>query len=158
MLMPRLARQIDTPWGRCLTGIALLALATGCQRKGNAKASKQAPAEPPPAVIVSAVHQRTVQVSSDFVARAEGVPTVEIPARCAGVLEQVRYREGSEVERGQVLFMIQQEEYKAALQSARAQLAKAQADLTRARDVSVVDRARAHLDQAKADLGKNRAD
>jgi membrane fusion protein (multidrug efflux system) len=74
------------------------------------------------------------------------------------VLEQVRFREGTEVERGKVLFVIQQAEYKAALQSARAQLAKAQADLTRAKDVSVVERARANLDQAKADLGKNRAD
>ena len=50
--------------------------------------------------------------------------------------------------------MIQQDEYKAALQSARAQLAKADADLTRARDASVIDRARAPLDQAKADLGR----
>jgi membrane fusion protein (multidrug efflux system) len=74
------------------------------------------------------------------------------------MLEEVRFREGSEVERGQVLFVIQQDEYKAALQSARAQLAKAQADLTRARDVSVVDRARAQLDQAKADLDKARQD
>src|SRR5437879_4492703 len=38
------------------------------------------------------------------------------------------------------------------------QLAKAQADLPRAKDASVVDRARAQLDQAKADLGKNQAD
>jgi membrane fusion protein (multidrug efflux system) len=62
------------------------------------------------------------------------------------------------VRRGQVLFVIQQDEYKAALQSARAQLAKAQADLTRAHDVSVVDRARSRLDQAKADLEKARQD
>jgi len=65
---------------------------------------------------------------------------------------------GSQVHRGQVLFVIQQDEYKAALQSARAQLAKAQADLTRAHDVSVVDRARSRLDQAKADLEKARQD
>src|SRR6266436_2129311 len=62
------------------------------------------------------------------------------------------------VKQGQVLFVIQQDEYKAALQSARAQLAKADADLTRAKDVSVIDRARAQLDQAKAELGKNQAD
>ncbi|MGH7309625.1 MAG: efflux RND transporter periplasmic adaptor subunit, partial [Candidatus Rokuibacteriota bacterium] len=86
------------------------------------------------------------------------VPTVEIRARVQGVLEQVRFREGSEVKQRQVLFLIQQEEYKAALQSARAQLAKAQADLTRAKDVSVIERAQARLDQAKADLGKARQD
>src|SRR5262249_23218030 len=43
-------------------------------------------------------------------------------------------------------------------QTAKAQLAKAEADLTRARDTSVVDRARARLEEAKAELGKNRAD
>src|SRR5206468_10743606 len=36
--------------------------------------------------------------------------------------------------------------------------AKADADLARARDGSVIDRARAQLDQAKAELGKNQAD
>ena len=142
---------------RCLAGAALLALLTGCDR-GDAKASKQAPAIPPPTVIVAEVPQQTVQVSADFVARTEAVPTVEIRARISGVLEKVQFREGSEVKQGQVLFVIQQDEYKAALQSARAQLAKADADLTRAKDISVIDRARAQLDQAKAELGKNQAD
>jgi RND family efflux transporter MFP subunit len=157
MLTSQLALQTKRLPGYCLAGIALLALTAGCDR-GGAKASKQAPTEPPPTVVVAEIPQQDVQVSSEFVARTEAVPTVEIRARVAGVLEQVRFKEGSEVEKGQVLFLIQQEEYKAALQSARAQLAKAQADLTRARDVSVVERARAQLDQAKADLGKNQAD
>jgi membrane fusion protein (multidrug efflux system) len=158
MLISLLARRLQgrlSPW---LAGVALLGLATGCQR-GDAKAPKQeAAAPPPPTVVVAEVPQRTVQVSAEFVARTEAVPTVEIRARVPGVLEQVRFREGSEVGRGQVLFMIQQDEYKAALQSAQAQLAKAEADLTRARDTSVVDRSRAQLDQAKADLGKTRQD
>jgi len=140
-----------------LVGIAMLLLAAGCER-GDAKASKQAPAGPTQTVLVVEVPQKTVSVGADFVARTEGVPTVEIRARVAGVLEQVRFREGSEVKQGQVLFVIQQDEYKAALQSAKAQLAKAEADLTRARDTSLVDRARASLEQAKADLGKDRAD
>jgi membrane fusion protein (multidrug efflux system) len=158
MWISRGARPLDTPLGRCLAGVVLLALTAGCQREGGSKESKQAPAEPVPTVIVAEVPQRTVRVSGEFVARTEAVPTVEIRARVPGVLEQVRFREGSAVKQGQVLFVIQQDEYKAALQSARAQLAKAQADLTRARDVSVVDRARAQLDQAKADLGRTQQD
>jgi membrane fusion protein (multidrug efflux system) len=109
-------------------------------------------------VIVAQIPQQTVQVSGEFVARTEAVPTVEIRARVSGVLEQVRFREGSEVKQGQVLFVIQQDEYKAALQSARAQLAKAQADLVRAKDVSVIDRAKARVDEAKAELGRARND
>lgn len=152
----RLARRLRRPLGHCLVGAALLVAFTACER-GDAKASKQAEA-PIPTVLVFEVPQRTVQVGADFVARTEAVPTVEIRARISGVLEQVRFREGSEVKEGQVLFVIQQAEYRAALQSARAQLAKAEADLTRAKDTSVVERQRAQLDQAKADLGKNQAD
>jgi membrane fusion protein (multidrug efflux system) len=157
MTTSRAAPLVERPLGLCLAAIALLALSAGCER-GDAKASKQAAATPPPTVIVAEIPQRTVQVSAEFVARTEAVPTVEIRARIAGVLEQVRFKEGSEVQQGQVLFMIQQDEYKAALQSARAQLAKADADLMRAKDTTVVDRARAQRDQAKADLGKNQAD
>jgi len=152
----RLARRLRRPLDSCLVGAALLVAFTACDR-GDAKASKQAEA-PIPTVLVVEVPQRTVQVSADFVARTEAVPTVEIRARISGVLEQVRFREGSEVKKDQVLFVIQQDEYKAALQSARAQLAKAEADLTRAKDTSVVEHYRAQLDQAKAELGKNRAD
>ena len=132
-------------------------LFAGC---GRAKAEKDAKvaAPPPPAVIVTQVVQRNAPIMRDFVARTEAVPTVEIRARVPGVLEQVRFREGSLVNKGEVLFVIQQEEYKASVQAARAQLAKAQADLTRARDASIVDRSRANLEQAKADLGKTRQD
>src|SRR5215475_3012393 len=152
----RLAYRLRQLLGHCLVGTALLTVFAGCGR-GDAKAAKQAEA-PIPTVLVAEVPQRTVSVGSEFVARTEAVPTVEIRARVAGVLEQVRFREGSEVKQGQVLFVIQQDEYKAALQSARAQLAKAEADLIRAKDTSVVERQRAQLDQAKADLGKNQAD
>jgi RND family efflux transporter MFP subunit len=151
------ARRLHGPCLLALASLTSLALIAGCDR-GGAKESKQAPAEPPPTVIVAEVPQRTAHLMADFVARTEAVPTVEVRARISGVLEQVRFREGSEVKPGQVLFMIQQDEYKAALQAAQAQLAKAQADLTRARDVSVVDRARAHLDEAKAELGRFQAD
>src|SRR5215510_11272526 len=79
-------------------------------------------------------------------------------ARVPGVLEKVLYKEGTEVKQGQVLFEIQRAEYAASLDSAKAQLAKANADLIRAKDTSVVDRARAQLEQRKADLEKANAD
>jgi len=129
--------------------LVLLGVAAGCQRAPSAKA---APASPD--VVVAEVEQRTVPIIRDFTARTEAVPTVEIRARVAGVLEQVLFKEGTEAKQGQLLFIIQKGEYNAALESARAQLAKAHADLTRARDTSVVDRARAVVDQRQADLGK----
>jgi RND family efflux transporter MFP subunit len=151
------AQRLHGPCLLVVASLTSLALIAGCDR-GGAKESKQAPAAPPPTVIVAEVPQRTAHLTADFVARTEAVPTVEIRARVPGVLEQVGFKEGSEVKEGQPLFMIQQDEYKAALQTARAQLAKAQADLTRAKDVSIVARAKAQLEQAKADLGRARQD
>ena len=65
----------------------VLALTAACER-GDAKASNEAPAGPVPTVIVAEIPQRTVQVSAEFVARTEAVPTVEIRARISGVLER----------------------------------------------------------------------
>ena len=143
---------------RCLMvsalGVALLVSTLGCERTN----AKQAAPPPPPSVIVAEVVQRTVPIIREYTARTEAVPTVELRARVPGVLEQVLLEEGRSVTRGQTLFVIQREEYAAALEAARAQLAKAQADLTRARDVSIVDRTRAQLQQRRADLEKAQRD
>lgn len=129
-----------------LTVLAVTLLtASACDRK--AKEVKGAAASPPPAVVVAMVEQRTVPIVRDFVARTEAIPTVDVRARVPGVLEKVLYKEGSEVKQGQVLFEIQRAEYSASLDSAKAQLAKANADLIRAKDTSVVDRTRAQLEQ-----------
>ena len=143
------------PWAAWILGLLLLTTTAACDR---AK-STTAPAAPPPTtVIVADVVQRPVPIVREYTARTEAVPTIEVRARVAGVLEEVLFKEGSEVKEGQTLFIIQREEYAAQLDSARAQLAKAQADLTRARDTSVVDRVRATLNQRKADLGKAKQD
>ena len=125
----------------CPVILGVLALTVGCDRAKDAK--KDAPPPPLPQVVVAEVVQRTVPIIRDFTARTDAIPTVEVRARVPGVLEQVLFKEGTEVKQGQTLFVIQRDEYAAALESARAQLAKAQADLTRARDTSIVDRARA---------------
>jgi membrane fusion protein (multidrug efflux system) len=146
----------------CAKGLALAALmlalplASACDRK--AKDVKGTAASPPPSVVVAVVEQRTVPIVRDFVARTEAIPTVDVRARVPGVLEKVLYKEGTEVKQGQVLFEIQRAEYAASLDSAKAQLAKANADLIRARDTSVVDRARAQLEQRRADLEKANRD
>jgi membrane fusion protein (multidrug efflux system) len=140
----------------CPAILGVLVLTLGCDRAKSAK--QDAPPPPPPQVVVAEVVQRTVPIVRDFTARTDAIPTVEVRARVAGVLEQVLFTEGAEVKQGQTLFVIQRDEYAAALESARAQLAKAQADLTRARDTSLVDRARAQLDVRNAELGKARQD
>jgi membrane fusion protein (multidrug efflux system) len=142
-------------WSRVATLSLLVVLLAGAACE---KAAKETVAPPPPTVVVAQVQQGPVTISRDFVARTEGIPTVDVRARVAGVLEQVLYNEGTEVKQGQTLFKLQRDEYAAALETAKAQLAKAQADLTRAKDTSVVDNFRAQLDQRKADLEKAQRD
>ncbi|HWC05065.1 MAG TPA: efflux RND transporter periplasmic adaptor subunit [Methylomirabilota bacterium] len=104
------------------------------------------------------VVRKTVPIVSEFVAQTDAVQTVELRARIQGVLERVRFKEGSEVKEGQVLFEIERGQYEAALQSARAQLAKAQAELAQAKEQVEVLRSRAELEQRQAALAKARLD
>src|SRR5262245_18088411 len=142
--------------------VRLLVAGTACERAKAGKDGKDtkaaAPLPPPPTVVVTEVQQRTVPIVRDFVARTEAIPTVEVRARVAAVLEKVLYREGTAVKEGQILFELQRDEDAAARESAQARLAKAQADRTRARDTSVVDAARAQLEERKAELGRRQAD
>ena len=150
-----MASTITRPLAIGLVGLALLVTTAGCKGEKDAKA---APPPPPTEVVVAPIEQREVAIVRDFIARTEAVPTVEVRARVAGILEEVLFKEGMDVKKGQPLFLIQQAEYKAAVETARATLAKAQADLTRAKDASIVDRVKAQLAQRQADLEKARQD
>ena len=83
-------------------------------------------------VVVTTVTPKTVPIYGEYVARTEARQTVEIRARVEGFLEKVLFQEGSQVKAGQLLFVIDQRPYKAALQEARGSLAQAQASLGKA--------------------------
>lgn len=143
----------------CLVGLCVLMLAIlvwGRHERGIAMA--QMPAPPAPTVVVAEVIQQTVPLYEEYVARAEAIQTVELRARVAGFLEQVLFQEGGVVKEGQVLFVIERQPYEAALQAAKAQLARAQADLMQAQEQVGVLSARATLAQRQADLAKARQD
>ena len=109
-------------------------------------------------VVVAEVLQKTVPVYDEFVARTEALQTVELRARVEGFLEQVLFQDGAIVKEGQVLCVIERRPYEAALQTAKAQLAKAEADLTQAQEQVGVLSARADLAQRQANLVKARQD
>ncbi len=129
------------------------------------KAEDQKGSAPPPAVLVAPVLQKTVPIYGEYVARTEARDTVEIRARVEGYLDKIFFKEGSEVKAGQLLFLIDQRPYKAALQDARGQLAQAQAalgkaekDVDRLRPLVAQDAApRQDLDKAEAEAQYNRA-
>lgn len=101
---------------------------------GQAKADGAAQARSKPEVTVATVQQRTVPIYASYVGRMEAVQTVEVRARVEGILMERRFTEGSDVTKGEVLFVIDPQQYDNALESARADLARANATAAHARD------------------------
>jgi membrane fusion protein, multidrug efflux system len=127
-MLPIRFRGPQIPLGIIQFSLFLL-LITGCGSRDQAGSQANLP---PPAVVVAPVVSQTVPIFGDYVARTEARQTVEIRSRVEGFLEKVLFKEGSRVKAGQLLFVIDQRPYKAALQEARGSLAQAQANLNKA--------------------------
>ncbi|HXE17684.1 MAG TPA: efflux RND transporter periplasmic adaptor subunit [Stellaceae bacterium] len=80
-----------------------------------------------PSVIVAPVQQEQIADTSDFVGRVTAIDKVEIVARVPGFIEQRLFTEGQLVKKGDLLFRIEQDTYKAAVEQQEANLAKAKA-------------------------------
>lgn len=115
--------------------IGLLALA-GC------KGSQQGPQQPPPASVgVITVHPQTAELNKELVGRLSAYRNADVLARVSGVLLKRVYTEGSDVKQGQLMFRIDSAPYKAALDSALANLASAKATYANAHVAADRDRA-----------------
>lgn len=84
---------------------------------------------PPPGVTVCKPVQKAVNFYSDFTGNTQAVNTVQLVARVEGYLEQVLFKDGDMVKKGQSLFIIQQDTYQAKVQQAEATLATSKAQL-----------------------------
>lgn len=138
------------------------------------------PAEmPPPLVTVAKVTEQDVNPPAEYVGHMEAVQTVDLRARIEGFLEQVKFREGSDVRAGDLLYVIEKAPYQAKVDADTATVTQATATFTKARQylervwtvrsggVSATDiddavaeelRARAGLEEAKAELDRSRLD
>lgn len=103
--------------------IALLLALAAC-------GDKAPPSGPPPApeVGVVTVAPRALAVPTELPGRVEPVRVAQVRARVTGIVQKRLFVEGSDVRQGQALFQIDPAPYKAAVDSARAVLAKAQAN------------------------------
>jgi RND family efflux transporter MFP subunit len=125
-----------------LAAIAAVALSvSGCARNEAAE-PKAAPA---PQVTVAPAISRKVTEFDEFTGRFEAVERVEIRPRVSGYISSVNFTEGSEVQKGDVLFVIDPRPYEAERDKARAQLAQARSQLVLAK--SERDRATSLLGQ-----------
>ena len=110
---------------------------TGC---GRSETAGQADTAMPP-LPVTVVHP-TLQEVTDwdaYTGRVEASQTVEIRSRVSGYLDQIRFKDGERVRKGDLLFVIDQRSYLTDLKRAQAELDKtrtklelAQNDLKRA--------------------------
>lgn len=125
------------------SGVAFMAataiLLIGCSGKSSA------PAAQPLEVGVIKVTPQAVEVQEDYPGQTEAIDTVEIRARVGGILERQAYGDGASVKKGDLLFVIDPQPYIAALASAKAALAQAQANHVNSKQA--LDRAKPLFDE-----------
>ncbi|AYP23290.1 efflux RND transporter periplasmic adaptor subunit [Pantoea agglomerans] len=118
--------------GLTLLGMVLLIT----QLSGCDKGVAQNAAPPPPEVSAAPVLIKPVSQWDNFNGRVEAVQSVQLRPRVSGYIDAVNYREGDEVRKGQVLFTIDDRSYRAALEQAKAELARARSQASLARSES----------------------
>lgn len=85
-----------------------------------------------PVVAVEPVGTEDVSIYGDYVGRIRAQQFVEIRARVEGYLEKMLFAEGTYIRKGQTLFIIDPQLYRARANRARAQLNKARAQAVKA--------------------------
>jgi membrane fusion protein, multidrug efflux system len=105
--------------------LVLLALAV-IALQGCGESRSAAPGAPsPPPVSVAAVIEKRVNDWDEFTGRLEAIDTVDVRPRVSGYIERVAFREGSEVEPGDLLFEIDARPFQTELNRVEAELARA---------------------------------
>jgi membrane fusion protein (multidrug efflux system) len=125
--------QVDLSAGhtaRCFTGTLTITTAflAGCGKNVGATAATP---RPPMKVPVVKAEQSDVPLTGEWVGTLDGYVNAQIQPQANGYLIRQDHREGSQVEKDQVLFEIDPRPLEAALQPAQGQLGQAQAQQTR---------------------------
>ncbi|HDX4048259.1 TPA: efflux RND transporter periplasmic adaptor subunit [Enterobacter soli] len=116
--------SLQKTWGNvypsALGAMMLSLLLVGCD---NSVAQNAAP--PAPAVSAADVVVKSISQWDSFNGRIEAVESVQLRPRVSGYIDKVNYTDGQEVKKGEVLFTIDDRTYRAALEQAQANLARA---------------------------------
>lgn len=138
------------------------ALLASCSSGGDGQAGNM----PPPEVDVVTVGKATATLTQELPGRLQAIRSAQVRARVEGVVEKRLFVEGSDVKAGTLLFSIDPRTYKAAVESARADVAVAKLTVDRYKPLLEVkavsqqefDQALAKLKQAEAALAKAELD
>ena len=113
---------------KILTAVTFLSLIVlgGCSDDKPVKVKKEAP---PLAVNTITVKKEAVPIWKQFTGTTKASSSQKIKARVSGILEEIYFKDGQNVKKGQKLFKINQNEYIASLNSAKAKKAQDEAAL-----------------------------
>ena len=115
---------------RSTTGCSAVLVAIAAAALGSSACQRQAPPAPPaPEVRVVKVAQQDVPIYSEAVGTTEGFVTAQVRPRVQGYLIRQAYGDGAPVKTGDLLFEIDDRQYRAAVDEARGNLARQQAAL-----------------------------
>ncbi|MEP7362400.1 MAG: efflux RND transporter periplasmic adaptor subunit [Acidobacteriota bacterium] len=134
--------------------LAVLSVACGGSAR-EAQAKQGAPRFPVTAVIAQT---KSVPIFQEFIGATFALNTVQVNSRVNGYIEKWLFRPGDFVSEGQLLYAIDQRTYRADVQKAAAELARAEAQVVFAREGVEVLRADSELAQAEASLIKAEQD
>lgn len=80
-------------------------------------------------VLVKTLSRKPIALGKNFIAKVEAINASDVVPQVSGYIDQVLFDDGSVVNEGDTLFIIDQKRYKAAVSSAEANLDKAKASL-----------------------------
>ncbi len=106
-----------------IAAFLLTALLAGCDQPKQQAGPPQQP--PAPVTVVRPVEQMVTEWD-EFTGRFDAVDTVELRARVSGLLNEVKFMDGDNVKKGDVLFVIDPRPYTRILEKEKANLAVAQ--------------------------------
>lgn len=146
-----------------LCGLMAIAALSGCGRKADADAAPAAAASAPPAqnVGVVGVRRADVPITVEASGTVTALQSVDLRAQTTSTVAQVLVKDGQAVKKGELLFRFDDRADRAALDKARAQLARdraAQVDLERQLDRARELRAQNFVAQNAVDSAQAQVD
>ncbi len=138
-----------------LAALASIALA-GCTSSAQSRNPNGQP--PAPLVMVTEVASADVPIFSEYPAQTYARNTVEVRGRVDGYIDKWLFKPGQQVHTGEVLYVLDQRPYEAAVAQAKGNLAQSEADLEFARKQVALLQAQANLAAAQANLVKAQQD
>lgn len=131
---------------RTLVAVGLLhAFVFGCSPSKNAYVEP-----PPPEVTVAKPLSEPVRLYLEKTGEMESVEQAEVRARVRGFIEKIEFEPGQNVKQGELLYLIEKEEYQAAREAADASFAASQASVAVAE--GKVETVKAELSRSEREL------